>query len=116
MTLLSILSSDAIAVPLSPSFPANELQYILDNSETLLLLASKKFQLKADEVMSSNFDKKPLSHILEKIEVGADSSKPCELSDEPGGQGGMMLYTSGTTNRPVRTLISLFRTAGLTND
>jgi malonyl-CoA/methylmalonyl-CoA synthetase len=100
VTLLSILSCDAIAVPLSAAFPASELQYILENSEALLLLSSQKLQNKAKEVLIGD-SSKLLFHISEKIEVGADSTKPCELSEEPGGQGGMMLYTSGTTSRPV---------------
>lgn len=114
VTLLSILSNDAIAVPLSPGFPANELKYILENSEALVLVASPKFKSKANEVLSSEYDKKPVSHILEKIEVGADLSKPYDLSGKPGGHSGMMLYTSGTTSRPVYLSRIVHTTADLT--
>ena len=51
MTLLSILAAHAIAVPLSPTFPSHELRYIIDQSESLMLLSSEKFQDKADDVL-----------------------------------------------------------------
>ncbi|GKU07710.1 unnamed protein product, partial [Fusarium langsethiae] len=40
VTLLAILASNAIALPLAPSFPAPELGYILDNSVALVLISS----------------------------------------------------------------------------
>ena len=48
---MSILAAHAIAVPLSPTFPAHELRYIIDQSESLMLLSSEKFQDKADDVL-----------------------------------------------------------------
>lgn len=99
MTLLSILASKGIAVPLSSSFPATELQYILENSQALMLLSSTKFQRKAEDVVNQGVDVK-----LEVVEKNLGSSKSTDevhLEDSLDDKGGLMLYTSGTTSRPV---------------
>ena len=101
VTLLSILGSDSIAVPLSSGFPANELRYILDNSEALMFLSSSKFQGKAEEVLKEGLEKKPTYALVDKILGGAPESGEILLQDKPTSHGGMMLYTSGTTSRPV---------------
>ncbi len=105
MTLLSILGSNSIAVPLSSSFPASELRYILDNSEALMLLASAKFKEKAGEVMKDGLEKKPILDMVEKRQGGGGSSEHVQLEGSTDPQGGMMLYTSGTTSRPVRVVL-----------
>lgn len=107
MTLLSILGSNSIAVPLSSSFPASELRYILDNSEALMLLSSTKFQNKADEVLKEGLEKKPIPSTVETKLEGSQSSEQVQLENNTDNQSGMMLYTSGTTNRPVRYNITV---------
>lgn len=102
MTLLSILASNAIAVPLSPAFPAHELQYIVNQSAALMLLASDKYQEKAQEVLKEGLEHEPISAKVEKRLQGASADGNVELVAVPDERGGMMLYTSGTTNRPVR--------------
>jgi malonyl-CoA/methylmalonyl-CoA synthetase len=62
VTLLSILAAHAIAVPLSPTFPAHELRYIIDQSESLMLLSSEKFQSQADDVLSEGMETKPINY------------------------------------------------------
>lgn len=101
MTLLSILGTKAVAVPLSSGFPASELRYIIDNSEAGVLLSSTKFQSKALEVLKEDLKKKPKVGSIEKTHSGGSSGKHITLEDVGENQGGMMLYTSGTTNRPV---------------
>jgi Acyl-CoA synthetases (AMP-forming)/AMP-acid ligases II len=99
---LAILAAKAIAVPLSPAFPPPELQYILNHSEALLLLSSAKFSSKAQEVLKTELDVQPTFVQLEKFQGGGPHEHvELEEKSDPGAAG-MMLYTSGTTNRPVR--------------
>ncbi|KAK8195435.1 uncharacterized protein BKA78DRAFT_330656 [Phyllosticta capitalensis] len=104
VTLLSILASGAIAVPMSPAFPVHELQYIVDQSGALMLLASGKFQATAQDVLREGLEHTPISAQLEKRFEGSQSYERVEL-EVADPKGGMMLYTSGTTNRPKGVLI-----------
>ena len=99
VTLLSILGANSIALPLSPAFPAHELQYILDHSRASLLLSSTKFESKAKEVLETPLITKPKHVRLEKKIGGI--SRDVKLEGAQGGDGGLMVYTSGTTSRPV---------------
>ncbi|ESZ98315.1 2-succinylbenzoate-CoA ligase [Sclerotinia borealis F-4128] len=97
-------SYDYVAVPLSPAFPAHELQYILDQSEASMLLSSNKFENKAQEVMNSDLKAKPKQVKLEKKLENLDFGR-VTIEGPSEGKGGMMLYTSGTTNRPKGVLL-----------
>lgn len=109
VTMLSIFASNAIALPLSPAFPTSELQYIMDNSSAKVLLATEKYAEKADQVLVSGLAREPVFDIRSKLTTGADPSESAQLELEPESESdkldptvsGMMLYTSGTTNRPV---------------
>ncbi|PSN69905.1 acetyl-CoA synthetase-like protein [Corynespora cassiicola Philippines] len=106
VTLLSILAAHAIAVPLSPTHPAHELRYILDQSGSLMLLSSEKFQDKADEVLKEGMETAPINYKQEKIMMGKTDDY-VTLEEPESDQGGMMLYTSGTTSRPKGVLLPL---------
>lgn len=103
VTLLSILGTHSIALPLCPSFPAHELQYIMDQSQASMLLSSRKFEGKAQEVLKAGLETSPRHISLEK-KLGGGEHRDVLLEGPTSGQGGMMLYTSGTTNRPVCVL------------
>ncbi|KAI9802737.1 MAG: hypothetical protein M1825_002759 [Sarcosagium campestre] len=105
VTYLSILSSHAVALPLCPSFPANELRYILNNSEAAMLLSSATFESKAAEVLKEGVDNRPISSTIEKKLEGAKGRKDFEFEDGAEGDGGLMLYTSGTTSQPKGVLL-----------
>lgn len=103
VTLLSIFACDNIAVPLSSGFPASELRYILENSEAVSLVSSRKFQNKAEEVLEEGLDhlaRKPTLNVVQKRREG-NGRDEVHLVPLPMNKGGMMLYTSGTTSRPV---------------
>lgn len=100
--LLAIMAARAIAVPLSPPFPAPELQYILDQSDASVLVASPKFAAKAREVLATDLQRKPVFFELPKHTGRAADKETVSLADEDLSGAGLMLYTSGTTNRPVR--------------
>ncbi|KAJ5893136.1 AMP-dependent synthetase/ligase [Penicillium tannophilum] len=104
VTLLAIFASDAIALPLSPSFPVGELQYIMDNSQAKVLLATEKYADKASQVLKAGLEFDPLFDVRRKIEVGA-VAEFVQLDSREQTSSGMMLYTSGTTNRPKGVLI-----------
>ncbi|KAF3057021.1 Acyl-CoA synthetase family member 3, mitochondrial [Daldinia childiae] len=112
VTYLAILAAHAIALPLSPPFPAPELQYILSQSQAILLLHSPKYAAKVDEVLttpSKELDVAPsptpveLPKHLGAISETFESVTFTEDDDVEGA--GMMLYTSGTTNRPKGVLL-----------
>jgi len=100
VTLLSIFANHAIAVPLCTTHPNHELRYVVDNSEAMVLLASDKFREKALDVVREEVVRKPIVTV-EKIEEGKKSGESITLEDPRSDDGGMMLYTSGTTSRPV---------------
>ena len=110
MTFLAILAADAIAVPLCPTFPTSELQYVADHCEISLLAASPRFLAKAQDLLDAGLRSSPGLVKLEKHAAG-EERRPlqCALerreptsSRDGGYEAGMMLYTSGTTSRPVR--------------
>jgi len=100
VTLLAILGTHSIALPLSPAFPAHELQYIMDQSQASMLLSSAKFGEKAQQVLDEGLAAAPKHVKLEKKLKDSEKGE-VTLEDTHDGKGGMMLYTSGTTNRPV---------------
>ncbi|ATY63184.1 2-succinylbenzoate-ligase [Cordyceps militaris] len=103
---LAVMAARAIAVPLSPPFPAPELQYILDQSAASVLVASPKFAAKAREVLASDLQQKPVYFELPKHTGSSHGAKEAvSLADEDFSGAGLMLYTSGTTNRPKGVLL-----------
>ncbi|KAL2271051.1 hypothetical protein VTJ83DRAFT_422 [Remersonia thermophila] len=110
VTWLAVLAAKAIAVPLSPAFPAPELQYILNHSQALMLLSSDRFAPKADEVLRTELEVEPIHVRLDKFEGSGCAARPgapekVTLEETGPGSAGMMLYTSGTTNRPKGVLL-----------
>lgn len=106
VTFLSILAHDAIALPLSHGFPSSEIRYILENSEAKLFLSTSKFEDKARDVLKEGLSVTPQLEVLTKIDTGATSAENVRFKDKELEQGGFMLYTSGTTNRPKGVVLS----------
>ncbi|QUC17363.1 uncharacterized protein UV8b_01604 [Ustilaginoidea virens] len=104
VTLLAAIAARSVAVPMSPAFPDPELQYILNHSEASLLVTSPKFAAKARQVLSTELAARPTYLEMPKhLGRGKIEQASLEVSDPAGA--GLMLYTSGTTNRPKGVLI-----------
>lgn len=73
----------------------------MDNSGASVLLATERYTDKAQQVLNAGLDKEPVLDVREKITRGGNVSRVSLEELNQGGSGGMMLYTSGTTNRPV---------------
>lgn len=101
MMLFSILAVDAIAVPMSPTFPVAELQYILDHSEATTLLSTERYEDKALELAQTARNPRLVVDIRPKFMQQTPHCQSVTLDSYPSPKGGLMLYTSGTTNRPV---------------
>lgn len=67
----------------------------------MVLLASEKMQSKAEDVLKEDIDKQPIYSQVDKILSGSKDVETLNFQIPESDDGGMMLYTSGTTNRPV---------------
>lgn len=65
-----------------------------------MLLSSEKFREKSRDVTKEGLEHQPIVAV-EKITEGKKSSENITLEDVKSDESGMMLYTSGTTSRPV---------------
>lgn len=66
-----------------------------------MLLSSAKFQSKAEEAVGESLNKPPIPSTITKRLGGTTSSENIQLESVQDTAAGIMLYTSGTTNRPV---------------
>jgi malonyl-CoA/methylmalonyl-CoA synthetase len=76
----------------------------MDQSQASMLLSSAKFAEKAQEVFKTGLQGSPKHVPLEKKLENSEYGK-VTLEGPTEGKGGMMLYTSGTTNRPVSSAV-----------
>ena len=95
-------------VPVNWHFTAEELAYVVENSDSKLLIADARFE----DVVREALSRDDFPHLPAPILIGADSARTdftdyeallSNASDaEPDAQcmGGPMFYTSGTTGRP----------------
>ena len=100
MTWLAILAAHAIALPLSHPFPVHELKYIMDQSQASMLLSTAKFSKKAEELHGCGLEASP-KHVKIEKRLATQEIRKISLEGAAEGSGAMMLYTSGTTGRPV---------------
>ncbi|MFZ9588139.1 MAG: acyl-CoA synthetase [Chitinophagaceae bacterium] len=95
----SIWLSGAIAVPLCLSHPLPSLQYVIEDTAAKIIIISSQY-----ESLLSDYCRQHQIHlmVLEQNIKSSPSPLP-ELSDEDPA---MILYTSGTTNKPKGVVLS----------
>ena len=96
----------AIPVPMNHRLTAEEVVYILDNSEATTVFASEAFVPMLERVRGNapkvrrwvlmGAERRPWAAHLDDL-VGSAAG---EVIDAPGGLGGSMIYTAGTTGKP----------------
>lgn len=70
-----------------------------------MLLTTEKYADKGMEILREGLEHEPLFTIRNKLTEGASNRESVTLHDlKQPSSGGMMLYTSGTTNRPVSSV------------
>lgn len=106
VSLLAILSCNAIAVPLAISFPVFELRHVLNISQALAFLASTQQTEKAREVMKEGLVMTPSFQTIEDLLIQAESAFTCDQDVSRTTDAGMMLFTSGTTAKPKGVMLS----------
>lgn len=118
-SILAIMKTGAVYVPLDPQFPLNRINYMLADSEAVLLLSSKKYkgryESSAKELLIEDEWKNLQNYPVTDPEVAVS-----------GDDLVYILYTSGSTGMPkgvqiahhnlVNFLISMQREPGITAD
>lgn len=107
--LLAILKAQGAYVPMDPSYPEKQLQYILESSKAKIVITHSGFNKKFDSATKESL------HML-FLDDGWEKSMQ-ERSDSPLAQATLsdlayLIYTSGSTGKPKGVMISH---KGLTN-
>lgn len=92
---------------MAPGFTPGELRYNINQSGAIALLHSTKYEKNASEILKEGLDKRPVRMTVEKtLGSSRDGQESVEFVGEADtAEGGMMLYTSGTTARPKGVLL-----------
>ncbi|KAI9891742.1 MAG: hypothetical protein M1814_002492 [Vezdaea aestivalis] len=103
VNLLSAFAKRSIAVPLSPSFPPTELGYVLSNSGADTCYVAEEFKdlaQQAIQTVSTDCLIKDLALHLLDPRAPQDQRSRSPTPKQVGPEGGLIIYTSGTTSRP----------------
>lgn len=98
ISLLAIMKSGAAYVPVDPSYPKKQIEYMLKDSSAKIMLTSKAYK--------NQFPSEAAEIILEEIwDKLSDFSKEEPQSKVTGTDLAYVIYTSGTTGKPKGTQI-----------
>jgi amino acid adenylation domain-containing protein len=90
--LLGILKSGRAYIPLDPNFPTERLGYIVENSQSKVLICEKEYRLDVSQ------DVKIIT--LERILENIDSCKGILTTASSPKDSAYIIYTSGSTGNP----------------
>lgn len=89
-----IWRAGGVAVPLNPSYPAPEIEYILHDSDPEVVLTHPRFEKKLLPLVQARGSR------LLPVSTSSPQTKGKSLPRLDLGRRAMILYTSGTTSRP----------------
>ncbi|MGE5458644.1 MAG: non-ribosomal peptide synthetase, partial [Methanococcaceae archaeon] len=96
ITMLAVLKSGGVYVPVDPNYPKNRIDYILLNSGSKILITSEKYENIA------SFDKENILTV-EKMELNSsdfsEDNPNIDLSSDQNAAA-YIIYTSGSTGEP----------------
>ena len=105
---LGIMYAGRIVLPVNAVAGANQVEYVLQHSETRFLFVSDKYQEMYAEAIQTKGD--TLTTVTTSPDTGPEWSSPvAEVSGLPDiveSDIALMIYTSGTTGRPKGVLLS----------
>jgi malonyl-CoA/methylmalonyl-CoA synthetase len=95
-TLWAIWIAGGVAVPLCITHPLPSLEYVLDDTQSTILVISKEFK----EVLAPYLQTANIRVIVIEDINDAQISYPASLPQVEKQRNALILYTSGTTNKP----------------
>jgi len=96
IAMLGILKARAAYVPIDPHYPIERIQYILKDSQVMLVLTQKNFIHKLESAPC---------HILDESLYGQQDTNNLNLAYDPKDLA-YVIYTSGTTGNPKGVLVA----------
>ena len=106
VSILGVLKSGACYIPIDPEYPQDRIEYMLDNSNSKMLLTFEKLQ---DKV---NFDNKLFVEL--NNELYNSHKKNLENINKPDDLA-YIIYTSGSTGKPKGVALKHIAISNLTN-
>ncbi len=111
----AILRAGAIVVPVNPQMGAQELAYIIDDSEPAMIISSVKLSATVRQALDLSFVKPMVIVVGEKPGAEYIPVEECYVDDDtllvvdrPDDATAAIIYTSGTTGKPKGVILSHF--------
>ncbi|MCP4157778.1 MAG: AMP-binding protein, partial [bacterium] len=100
VSLLGALKAGMVYVPLDTTYPEKRLLYMLQNSETRVLLTGNRNREQAERLCSAAGRKVDIINMDALPEVGESEPPGNPERENPGDRPAYILYTSGSTGQP----------------